>query len=69
MLPMEAENHEEYGRVEKFVIPYSKKGSIRKSLNGFGINSLSIYPSVESVARRIRDEYLMDRSPENGRTA
>lgn len=58
--PMDVDNHEVYGPVEKFLIPAASKADIRSSLNHFGINTLSIYPSVESVARRIRDEYLMD---------
>jgi hypothetical protein len=65
--PIEAENHKEYGRVERFLIPGDKKEKIRKSLGGFGIHSQSIYPSVESVARRIRDEYLMDRTANDHR--
>ncbi len=60
LLPMNVDDQNTYGRVEKFVIPAVHKMRIRSSLNDFGINTLSIYPSVESVARKIRDEYLMD---------
>lgn len=58
--PMDVDARDAYGVVEKFVIPFDRKAAIRSSLNDFGINTLSIYPSVESVARRIRDEYFMD---------
>lgn len=60
LIPMNVDDHYTYGRVEKFVIPALRKAHIRSSLKNFGIDTLSIYPSVESVARRIRDEYFMD---------
>lgn len=48
------------GRVEKFVIPGSRKTSIRNRLRDLGINALSIYPSIESVTASIREAFVMD---------
>ena len=49
------------GFVEKFVIPAGKKQSIRERLDDFGINVLSMFPSITSAAALVRQEYLMDK--------
>lgn len=52
------------GAVEKFIIPANKKASIREQLDDFGINILSMFPSISSAAALVRKEYLMDRDDE-----
>jgi hypothetical protein len=59
--PINLENHDVYGRSEKFVIAGKSKDSLRDSLDDFGLNRLSIYQSIEAAAMSIREEYLMDR--------
>lgn len=48
------------GRVEKFIVPANKKSLIRKQLDGFGINALSMFPSMGSAAAMVREAFLMD---------
>lgn len=52
------------GPVGKFIVPANKKQSIRRQLDGLGINILSMFPSMGSAAALVREQYLMDKGDE-----
>ena len=48
------------GRIEKFIVPASRKPLIRQQLDDFGINVLSMFPSMNSAAAMVGEQFLME---------
>lgn len=58
--PLDLATNRGSGRVEKFIIPGPRKKRIRDDLSEFGIDALSMYPTIESAVASVRDFFVMD---------
>ncbi|WP_281556185.1 FRG domain-containing protein [Thalassomonas sp. RHCl1] len=56
---LEQSQRGEYGMVEKMTIPKELKSDFKATLDGLGINKLSIYPGLEGVVESVKDYFAI----------
>ncbi len=58
IIPLE-QNLEDYRFFQKILIPSEAKIKIKEELSTLGINKMSVYPGIEGIVEKIKEEWLL----------